>query len=138
MPPRLPRANAVKIAAMSGHGDWNESRTKEDCKENCQNQEAGEEGGPEKSGGKEASPEASASHKKSKQQRRTDHLEFQAHRPSLARRLRRHGRRHVGPDRARRPPHPLARARKRAEEFHPRPLLRSAQAQPGAPTLPPP
>src|SRR5258708_12063274 len=109
MPPRVASANALKLVAMSGHGDWNESRTQEDCKENCQNQEAGEEGGPEKSGGKEASPEASASHKKSKQQRRTDHLEFQAHRPSLARRLPLNGPRHVDPDPARRPPHPLPR-----------------------------
>src|SRR5260370_36847485 len=100
MPPRLPRANALKLAAMSGHGDWNESRTQEDCKENCQNQEAGEEGGPEKSGGEERSPEATASHKNSKQQRRTDPLEFQAHQPSRARRLRRSGRRPVSPARA--------------------------------------
>ena len=48
-----------------------------------------------------------------------------------ARRLRRHGRRHVDPDRARRPPHHLARARERAEEFHRGRRLRSAQAQGG-------
>jgi hypothetical protein len=52
MPPRLRRSNALKLAAMSGHGEWNESRTQEDCKENCQNQEAGEESGPEESSGK--------------------------------------------------------------------------------------
>ena len=46
------------------------------------------------------------------------HLEFQAARPAHARRLRRHGRRHVDADRAGRPPHPLAGARERAEEFH--------------------
>ena len=62
---------------------------------------------------------------------RTRHLELQAARPSRARRLRRHGRRHVDPDRARRPPHPVAGARERAEEFHRRRRLRSAQAQGG-------
>src|SRR5262245_9031422 len=52
MPPRLPRSNALKLAAMSGHGEWNEGRKQEDREENCQNQEAGQEGGREESGGK--------------------------------------------------------------------------------------
>ena len=50
-----------------------------------------------------------------------------------ARRLRRHGRGHVGADRARRPAHHLAGARERAEEFHRRRRLRSAQAESGVP-----
>src|SRR5215831_13274913 len=116
---------------MSGHGEWNENRTQEDREEDRQEQEADEESGAEKSGGKESRAPAGRPHEKSKQQRRADHLEFQADRPSLARRFRRHGRRHVDPDRARRPPHPLARARKRAEEFHRRRRVRSAQAQGG-------
>jgi hypothetical protein len=52
MPPRLRRANALKLAAVPRHGEWNESRTQEDREEDCQEQETGEEGGPEKSGGK--------------------------------------------------------------------------------------
>src|SRR6516225_1003282 len=104
MASRLPRSNALKLPAMSGHGEWNESRTQEDREEDCQEQEAGEESGAEKSGGKESRASASGPCE------RADHLEFQAHRPSLARRFRRHGRRHVDPDRARRPPYPLARA----------------------------
>ena len=48
-----------------------------------------------------------------------------------ARRLRRHGRGHVGADREGRPPHHLARARERAEELHRGGRLRSAQAQDG-------
>src|SRR5262245_16238143 len=52
MPPRLPRSNALKLPAMSGHGEWNESRKQEDREEDCQEQEAGEEGGREESGGK--------------------------------------------------------------------------------------
>src|SRR5262245_47692126 len=111
MASRLPRSNALKLPAMSRHGEWNESRTQEDREEDCEEQEAGEESSPEKSGGKEGPPPARGPREKSDQQRRrADHLEFQAHRPSLARRFRRHGRRHVDPDRTRRPPHPLARA----------------------------
>ena len=60
---------------------------------------------------------------------RARHLEFQAARPSRTRRLRRHGRRHVDADREGRPPHHLARARKRAEELHRGRCLRSAQAE---------
>src|SRR5215831_6281244 len=117
MASRLPRSNALKLPAMLGHGEWNESRTQEDREEDRQEQEAGEESGAEKGGGKESRASARGPREKSDQQRRrADHLEFQAHRPSLARRFRRHGRRHVDPDRARRPPHPLARARERAKE----------------------
>src|SRR5262249_584213 len=111
MASRLPRSNALKLPAMSRHGEWNESRTQEDREEDCEEQEADEESGAEKSGGKGSRAPAPGPREKSDQQRRrADHLEFQAHRPSLARRFRRHGRRHVDPDRTRRPPHPLARA----------------------------
>src|SRR5262249_60965257 len=88
MPPRLPRANALKLPAMSGHGEWNESRKQEGREEDCQNQEAGEEGGREKSGGKEASAEARGPHEKSKQHRRAGPPEFQADWPPPTRRLR--------------------------------------------------
>src|SRR5215471_10016833 len=43
MPSRLPRSNALKLPAMSEHGEWNESRTQEDREEDRQEQEAGEE-----------------------------------------------------------------------------------------------
>src|SRR5262245_4052576 len=110
MAPRLPRSNALKLPAMSGHGEWNESRTQEDREEDRQDQDAGEDAGAEKSRRQESRPSPRGPREKSNQQRRTDHLEFQAHRPSPTRRLRPHGRRHVDPDRTRRPPHPLARA----------------------------
>src|SRR5215472_3995618 len=45
-------------------------------------------------------------------------LEFSAARASRARWVWRHRRGHVDPDRQRRPPHPVARARERAEELH--------------------
>ena len=48
-----------------------------------------------------------------------------------SRRLRRHGRRHVGADRQGRAAHHLAGARERAEEFHRRRRVRSAQAESG-------
>ena len=67
---------------------------------------------------------------------RPGRLEFQAARPAHARRLRRHGRRHVDADRAGRPPHHLAGARERAEEFHRGRRLRPAQAQGGLPDRP--
>src|SRR5262249_53586099 len=108
-PPRLPHRNALKVRATSGHGEWNESWKEEGREENCKNKEAGE-GGAEKSGESEGRAEARDARAGAGQQRRTHHLELQAHRPSPARRIRRHGRRHVDPDRARRPPHPLARA----------------------------
>ena len=65
------------------------------------------------------------------QDRRARHLEFQAARAARARRLRRHGRGHVDADRQGRPAHHLAGARERAEEFHRRRRLRSAQAEGG-------
>src|SRR5262249_21669277 len=52
MASRLPRSNALKLPAMSRHGEWNESRTQEDREEDCEEQEADEESGAEKSGGK--------------------------------------------------------------------------------------
>ena len=67
--------------------------------------------------------------KPARRQRPTGHLELQAAQSPYARWLRRHGRGHVDPDCARRPPHPVAGARKRAEEFHRRRRVRSAQAQ---------
>src|SRR5215472_16957991 len=58
MAPRLPRANALKLPAMLGHGEWNESRTQEDREEDRQEdrqeQEAGEESSAEKSRRKES------------------------------------------------------------------------------------
>src|SRR5712691_1405399 len=108
---------------------WNESREEEGCKEKDCEKSGVEEGG-EKGSGQEARTEEGSRHeRRTEEQWRTDHLEFQAVEPPYARRFRRHGRRHVDPDRARRPPHSLARARKRAEEFHRRRRLRSAQAQ---------
>ena len=59
----------------------------------------------------------------------TRRLEFQAFGARYARRLRRHGRGHVGADRARRPAHHLAGARKRAEKLHRGRRVRSAQAE---------
>src|ERR1700731_5034225 len=63
----------------------------------------------------------------------TDYLELQVTGQRYARRLRWHGRGHVGADRARWTPHYLAGARERAEEFHRRRRLRSAQAESGVP-----
>src|SRR5262249_2883504 len=107
-PPRLPRRNALKVRATSRHGERNE-RTQENREEDYTNKGAGERGA-EKSGESEGRAEARAAGAGAGQQRRTDHLVLQAHRPSPARRIRRHGRGYVDSDRARRPPHPLARA----------------------------
>src|SRR5262249_32407237 len=63
----------------------------------------------------------------------TRRLEFQAVGARHARRLRRHGRGHVGADRAGRPPYHLAGARKRAEELHRGRCFRPAQTESGVP-----
>ena len=115
-------------------GEWNEGSTQEGREEGCESEEGCEdeetgEGSRAKEARERASHGQARGGAKPARQRRTDHVEFQAHRPSRARRLRRHGRRHVDPDRAGRPPHPLARARERAEEFHRRRRVRPAQAQ---------
>src|SRR6516162_9605838 len=70
MPSRLPRSNALKLPAMSRHGEWNESRTQEDREEDCEEQEADEESGAEKSGGKGSRAPARGPREKSDQQRR--------------------------------------------------------------------
>ena len=71
-----------------------------------------------------------------RRRRRRRHAELQAAVAPHARRLRRHGRRHVGADRAGRPPHHLAGARERAEELHRGRRFRPAQAQGGDPDRP--
>src|ERR1700730_16600625 len=63
----------------------------------------------------------------------TDYLELQVTGQRYARRLRWHGRGHVGADRARRPAHHLAGAWERAEKVHGGRRLRSAQAESGVP-----
>src|SRR5262245_35196799 len=97
---------------MPAHGEWNESRTHGGREKGTQ--EGREKGGKKAGdGGGEESAETCAEtcrfRENSAQKRRSNHLELQTHRPSSARRLRRHGRRHVDPDRTRRSPHPLAR-----------------------------
>src|SRR5262249_61917840 len=106
---------------MPAHGEWNESRTQEGRKKD--GKEASDEGSEESA---ESCAEACRSRENSAQQRRANHLELQTHRPSSARRLRRHGRRHVDPDRTPRAPHPLAPARERAARIYPPPPPRSA------------
>src|SRR3954449_5652240 len=108
--------------------EWNESRKEESREEGCKEsrrQEAGEEGSPRQAqegdgkagsqirnqvGSKAGTQETGREDDLAQQQRRAHYLEFQAAQPPPARRLRRHGRRHVDSDRAGRPPHPLAGA----------------------------
>src|SRR5215467_13629129 len=78
MASRLPRSNALKLPAMLGHGEWNESRTQEDREEDRQEdrqeQEAGEESSAEKSRRKESRAPARGPREKSDQKRRrADH-----------------------------------------------------------------
>src|SRR4051794_422094 len=104
--------------------EWNESRREESREEGCKesrqeshSEEPGQEGSPDQGqeignqdGGETGTEETGREDDLAQQQRRAHYLEFQAAQPPPARRLRQHGRRHVDPDRARRPPHPLAGA----------------------------